>query len=159
MKQPTLGMESTPPVFVKPYNSIDKSSQFLKHLDAEISFIWNTRVGSLSLLQGIFQIQGSNPGLLHCRWILYQLSHKGSPRIPEWVAYPFPAELSYPGIKLGSPVLQVDSLPTELWGKPFIWNYTLFKLAMNPPNTHTHQHVHTHTFIHTHLYAETMKFT
>ena len=38
----------------------------------------NTGVGSLSLLQGIFPIQGSNPGLPHCRWILYQLSHKGS---------------------------------------------------------------------------------
>ena len=41
----------------------------------------NTGVGSLSLLQGIFPIQGSNPGLSHCRWILYQLSHKGSPCI------------------------------------------------------------------------------
>ena len=41
------------------------------------------------LLQGIFPTQGLNPGLLHCRWILYQLSHKGSPRILEWVAYPF----------------------------------------------------------------------
>ena len=40
-------------------------------------------------LQGIFPIQGSNPGLLQCRWILYQLSHKGSPRILEWVVYPF----------------------------------------------------------------------
>jgi len=39
----------------------------------------NTGVGSLSLVQGIFSTQGSNPGLLHCRWILYQLSHKGSP--------------------------------------------------------------------------------
>ena len=39
----------------------------------------NTGVGSLSLLQGIFPTQGSNPGLPHCRWILYQLSHKGSP--------------------------------------------------------------------------------
>ena len=39
----------------------------------------NTGVGSLSLLQGIFPTQGSNPGLLHCRHILYQLSHKGSP--------------------------------------------------------------------------------
>ena len=38
----------------------------------------NTGVGSLSLLQGIFPTQGSNPGLPHCRWILYQLSHKGS---------------------------------------------------------------------------------
>ena len=50
---------------------------------------WNTGVGGLSLLQGIFPTQGSNPGLPHCRWILYQLSHKGSPRILEWVAYPF----------------------------------------------------------------------
>ena len=39
----------------------------------------NTRVGSLSLLQGIFPTQGLNPGLLHCMRILYQLSHKGSP--------------------------------------------------------------------------------
>ena len=39
----------------------------------------NTGVGSLSLLQGIFPIQWSNPGLPHCRQILYQLSHKGSP--------------------------------------------------------------------------------
>ena len=36
---------------------------------------------SLSLLQGIFPTQGSNPGLLHCRQILYQLSHQGSPSI------------------------------------------------------------------------------
>ena len=43
----------------------------------------NTGVGSLSLLQGIFPTQGSNPGLPHGRWILYQLSHKGSPGILE----------------------------------------------------------------------------
>ena len=36
----------------------------------------NTGVGSLSLLQEIFPTQGSNPGLLHCRQILYQLSHR-----------------------------------------------------------------------------------
>ena len=39
----------------------------------------NTGAGSLSLLQGIFSTQGSNPGLPHCRQMLYQLSHKGSP--------------------------------------------------------------------------------
>ena len=39
----------------------------------------NTGVGSLSLLQGIFLTQGSNLGFLHCRQILYQLSHKGNP--------------------------------------------------------------------------------
>ena len=38
----------------------------------------NTRVGSLSLLQGIFPTQGLSPGLPHGRRILYQLSHKGS---------------------------------------------------------------------------------
>ena len=37
----------------------------------------NTRVGSCSLLQGIFPTQVSNPGLPHCRQILYKLSHKG----------------------------------------------------------------------------------
>ena len=40
----------------------------------------STGVGSLSFLQGISPIQGSNPGLPHCGQILYQLSHKGSPR-------------------------------------------------------------------------------
>ena len=48
----------------------------------------NTGVGSLSLRQRIFPTQGSNPGLLHCRWILYQLSHKGRARILEWVVSP-----------------------------------------------------------------------
>ena len=39
----------------------------------------NTGVGSLSLLQGIFPTQGSNLGLPHCRQVLYQISHMGSP--------------------------------------------------------------------------------
>ena len=36
-------------------------------------------MGSLSLLQGIFPTQDLNRGLLHYRWILYQLSYQGSP--------------------------------------------------------------------------------
>ena len=53
---------------------------------------WNspgqsTGVGSLFLLQGLFATQGSNPGLLHSRQILYQLSHKGSPKILKWLPY------------------------------------------------------------------------
>ena len=39
----------------------------------------NTGVGSISLLQGIFPTQESNQGLLHCRWILNQMSYQGSP--------------------------------------------------------------------------------
>ena len=49
----------------------------------------NAGVSNRSLLQGIFPTVGSNPGLLPCRQILYQLSHQGSPRILEWAAYPF----------------------------------------------------------------------
>ena len=78
----------------------------------------NTGVGSLSLLQDVFPTQGSNPGLLRCRQILYQLSHKGSPRILEWVACPFSKATSHPGIEPGSTALQADSLPAEPQGKP-----------------------------------------
>ena len=41
--------------------------------------IFQARILEYSLLQGIFLTQGSNPGLLHCRQILYYLSHQGSP--------------------------------------------------------------------------------
>ena len=78
----------------------------------------NTGVGSLSLHEGIFPTQGLNPGLLHCRQILYQLSHQGSPRVLEWIAYPFSSGSSPPRNWTGSPSLQVDSLPTELSRKP-----------------------------------------
>ena len=40
----------------------------------------NTGMGSHSLLQDIFLIQGSNLGFLHCRQMLYHLRHQGSPR-------------------------------------------------------------------------------
>ena len=81
----------------------------------------NTGVGCYALLQGISPAQGSNPGLPHCRWILFHLSHQGSPRILERVAYPFSREFSWPRIKPGSPALQADSLPAELPGKPLPW--------------------------------------
>ena len=49
----------------------------------------NTEVGSFSLLQRIFPTQGWNPGLLHCRQILNQLSHKVSPvRVGETCFWP-----------------------------------------------------------------------
>ena len=56
----------------------------------------NTGVGSLSLLQGIFPAQGLNPCLPIYRWILYLLSHQGSPRILECVPYPFSKGTSQP---------------------------------------------------------------
>ena len=76
----------------------------------------NIGVGCHALFQGIFPTQGLNPGFPHCRQILYHLSHQGSPRILEWVAYPFSRGFPDPGIELS--VLQADSLPAELPGKP-----------------------------------------
>ena len=60
---------------------------------ARLLFPWsspgkNTGMDCHSLLQGIFLTQGSNPGLLHCRRILYHHSHQESPRITlntEWM--------------------------------------------------------------------------
>ena len=63
--------------------------------------LWNspgqkTGVGSCSLLQGIFPTQRLNPSFPHCRRILYQLSHQGSPRILEWIAHLFSSGSSRP---------------------------------------------------------------
>ena len=80
----------------------------------------NTGVGSLSLLQGIFSTQGSNPGLPHCRRILYQLSHKGSPRILEWVAFPFSRGSSQSRNQTRVSCIAGGFFTTELWGKPIL---------------------------------------
>ena len=64
--------------------------------------------------------------------------------------FPSPGELSNPGIKQGSPVLQVDSLPTELLGKPpHIHTYI---------NTKSHAK-QTHTYTHSHINSLTHKYT
>jgi len=78
----------------------------------------NTGVGSHAFLQGIFTTQESNPGLAHCRWVPYHLSHQKSPRTLGWVPLPFSRGSSNPGIQLEPPALQVDSLPSELPVKP-----------------------------------------
>ena len=84
-----------------PFPEQSKWSESAKHSTMDYTSPWNspgqnTGVGSLSLLQGIFPTQGLNPGLSHCRQILYQLRHEGSPRILEWVAYPFSIRSSWP---------------------------------------------------------------
>ena len=56
----------------------------------------NTEMGCHAFYQGTFPTQRSNPGLPYCRQILYRLSHQGSPRILEWVAYPFSRGSSWP---------------------------------------------------------------
>ena len=105
----------------------------------------NTGVGKPFPSAGHLPNTGSNPNFPHCRQILYQLSHKGSPRILEWVAYPlshslwpywlyipwtcpgqntgvgsssFSRYLPNPDIKPRSPTLQANYLPAEPQGKP-----------------------------------------
>ena len=66
----------------------------------------NTEMGSLSLIQQFFPTQESNQSLLHCRWILYPLSHQGSPSLshfsrvrlcttPETAAHQAPPSLGF----------------------------------------------------------------
>ena len=61
---------------------------------------------------------GLNPGLPLCRWILYQLSHQGSPRVLEWVAYPFSRGTSWSRNWTGVSCIAVGPLPAEPAGKP-----------------------------------------
>ena len=93
----------------------------------------NTGVGSLSLLQGIVPTQGSNTGLPHCRRILYQLSHQGSPRMLEWVSYPFSSGSSRPKNWIRVPCIAGGFfLPTELSGKPTFYIISQLFITSNP---------------------------
>ena len=87
----------------------------------------NTGVGSLSLLQGIFPTQGSNPGLPYCRQILYQLSHQGSPRILEWVAYPFSSGSSWPRNQTGVSCIAGGFFTNRaIREAPFLFQWSLY---------------------------------
>ena len=84
----------------------------------------NTGVGSLSLLQGIIPTQGSNPGLLHCRQILYHLIYKGSSRILEWVAYPFSSGSSWPRNWTGVSCIAGRFFTNWAIREPWYWKVT-----------------------------------
>ena len=62
---------------------------------------------------------GLNPGLPHCRQILYYLGHQGRPRILGWVAYPVSRRSSWLRNRTRISALQADSWLAELPGKPF----------------------------------------
>ena len=79
----------------------------------------STGVGCLSLLQGIFPTQGSNPGLLHCGQILYPLSHEGSANTGQSSRSFLQGSLRDQRIEPWSLAMQADSLPAEppgTWG-------------------------------------------
>ena len=103
----------------------------------------NTGVGSLSILQGIFPSQGLNPGLRHCRQILYQLSHKGSPRILECVAYPFSSGSSWP-----RNWTRVSCIAGRFFTNWAIREAMLceFQVYSKVIYTHTHTHIYIYSF-------------
>ena len=92
----------------------------------------NTGVGSRSLLQGIFPTQGSNPGLPHCRQILYRLSHQGSPKILEWVAYLFSSGSSQPRNQTGVSCITGGFVTSWAIPQP---NWTILCSPKVPPNS------------------------
>ena len=98
----------------------------------------NTGVGSLSLLHGIFPTQGSNPGLPHCRWILYKLSHKGSPRILEWVVY----SLSFLMIDAPISSRQGFSFLHILIGICFLWSFLMIAIQTGMEVFHCDSDLH-----------------
>ena len=77
----------------------------------------NTGEGCHALLQGIFLIWGLNPGLLHCRWIVYSPRHQGS----------------------------LVLLPGEFHGQRILSGYKESNMTERFTHTHTHIHTHTHT--------------
>ena len=86
----------------------------------------NNGVGSYSLFQGIFPTQGSNPGLLYGRQILYQLSHQGNPRILERVAYPFSSGSSWPRNQT-----RVSSIAGPKYSKCLLFLITFLQVAIS----------------------------
>ena len=80
----------------------------------------NTGVGSLSLLQGIFLTQESNQSLLHCKWILYQLSYQESPQ--------------------ATLLFQMAGFPSFLW----LDISHVYVYSFKPTHTYTHMHTLTH---------------
>ena len=102
----------------------------------------NNEVGNHSLLQGVFPTQGLNPGLLHCRQILCQLSHQGS---PPYFLLPLNPErdASRPGLHLE----QERGFSLHFWEKFFLlevrswrsprelWQLSAFKALFSESNS------------------------
>ena len=120
----------------------------------------NTGVGCHSLLHVIFLTQGSNPGLLHCRQILYHLSYQGSPvssgsavyyrtwMIFQYATYAF---INITVLKLNEPSTDGSNVALLIGESNSTSTFWIFQLwiCINPCITHsTIQPVHDHSKLH-----------
>ena len=98
----------------------------------------NTGVGCHALLQGILPTQGSNLGLLHCRWIPYHLATREA--LEYWSGQPIPSsgDHSDSGMGPGSPALQTDSSPAGLPRKPVCQWYSSHLVHLLTPSLSPH---------------------
>ena len=149
----------------------------------------NTAVGSLSLLQGTVPNQGWNPGLLHCRQILYQLSHKGSPYIYTYTNIHIYNYIQFPdssdGKQSACNVGDLDSIPglgrspEEGNGNPFqysclensvdrgAWQAIVHRIAESDTterltlslSRHPYMYVYTHIYNYTYALRHTQTYT
>ena len=108
---------------------------------------WNspgqcTGVGSLSLLQGIFPTQGLNPGLLHCRQILYQRSHKGSPILIHYYYL-------NPQLELVLLFMLYSDVSCDKYGS-HIHHYKPYRIVQVETIHTLNTHKHVHTYMHKH---------
>ena len=94
----------------------------------------NSGVGSLSLLQVLFPTQGSDPGLPHCRQILYQLSHKGSLRILEWVKWSEMKSLSHVRLFATPRTVAYQAPPSMGFSRQEYWSGLPFPSPGDLPN-------------------------
>ena len=91
----------------------------------------NTGVGCHALLQGIFLTQESNPGLPHCRWILYYLSHQGK----SYFAY---IDFSLKKKKIGTTFKSSFRFTAKLLGR---WIFPTYPLSPNMGSLFHYQHL------------------
>ena len=118
----------------------------------------NTEVDCHALLQGIFPTQGLNPGLPHCRWILYHLSHRGSPRTLEWINYCFSRGSSQPRNWTGVPCIASRFFTSWVTREAQVQFSSVAQLCptlCNPrnlsmPGLHVHHHLPEFTQTHVH---------
>ena len=98
----------------------------------------NIGVSCHAFLQRIFPTQGSNPGLLHCRQILYLWATREFHEYWSGQLIPFPGDLPDPRSKQGSLILQTDSLPAEPPGRSgyFYLNRKIHLRSLRARNIH-----------------------